>query len=105
MAVIFWFSSQPNTKLPDFNLWDKVIKKAGHVTGYALLGVSYWYGLGLKKEKRWLAWLLVLLYACTDEYHQSFVLGRHPSVWDVLIFDNAGALIGIWLAGKWSNKK
>ena len=79
------------------------MKKSGHVIGYAALAASYWRGLGMKKEKRWLAWLLAILYAVTDEYHQSFTPGRHPSVWDVLIFDNLGALIALWLANRYQD--
>jgi VanZ family protein len=40
-----------------------------------------------------LALALTILYACSDEYHQTFVAGRHGSPVDVLI-DGAGA----WLA-------
>jgi VanZ family protein len=101
MMVIFWFSAQPNYKLPEFHWADKIVKKSGHMIGYGVLAFSYWYGLGAQKEKRWLAWLLAVFYACTDEYHQSFVIGRNASVWDVLIFDNVGALVGLWGAGKW----
>ena len=44
-------------------------------------------------------WLLLIAglfcvgFACTDEFHQSFVGGRSPAVRDVCI-DTAGALIG-----------
>ena len=65
--------------------------------GYGLLVWSYWYALAMRPNKRWLAWFLAILYAVTDEYHQSFVAGRSSSAWDVLIFDNLGALISIWL--------
>ena len=67
--------------------------------GYAMLAWSYWYAFGLHPGKRGLAWLLALVYAVTDELHQSFVPGRYSSVWDVLIFDNFGALISLWLTG------
>ena len=33
----------------------------------------------------WMAALLALIYAGSDEYHQSFVANRHPSVFDLLI--------------------
>ncbi len=66
--------------------------------GYAMLAWSYWNALEMKPQKRWLAWLFTILYAVTDEYHQSFVTGRFPSAWDVLIFDNLGALIGLSIA-------
>ena len=100
MGVIFWFSSQPSSELPNFDWADKLVKKSGHVFEYAILAFWVWYALGMEVDRRWLAWLLAILYAATDEYHQSFVPGRYPSVWDVLIFDNFGALIGLWLANK-----
>lgn len=62
-----------------------------------MLALSYWHALGFRREKRWLAWLLTFVYAMTDEFHQSFVPGRFASIWDVLIFDNAGALISLGL--------
>ena len=43
-----------------------------------------------------LAGLLSVGFACTDEFHQSFVAGRGPSKRDVMI-DSAGALFGIIL--------
>ena len=93
MSVIFWFSSQSASDLPNFDWADKVIKKGGHVCGYALLAWSYWHALYKFK----LAWLLAILFAITDEYHQSFVTGRFPSATDVLVFDNLGALLSLWI--------
>jgi len=98
MLVIFWFSAQPSSELPVFDWADRIVKKGGHMLGYALLGLSYWRAFDFKAEKRWIAWLLAVLYALTDELHQSFVPGRHPSWWDVILFDNFGALIALWLA-------
>ncbi len=105
MSIIFWFSSQPAEQLPVFSWADTIVKKSGHVIGYALLTLSYWYALGMAKNKRWFVWLFVTLYALTDEYHQSFVAGRHSSIWDVLIFDNIGALLSLWLTSLYLNKK
>ena len=98
MGVIFWFSSQPGSSLPNFDWADRIVKKGGHMLGYAVLTYSYWYGLGLDKKKRGVAWLLAVLYAMTDEFHQSFTPERHPSIWDVLIFDNIGSLISLWIS-------
>jgi len=105
MVVIFWFSSQPADKLPVFGWADALVKKSGHALGYAILTYWYWYALGMDKHKRWLAWLFAILYALTDEFHQSFVAGRHPSIWDVLIFDNLGMLLSLWLANKYIKQK
>jgi|SRR5687767_7338746 len=97
MLAIFLVSAQPSSNLPNFAWADRVIKKGGHMVGYAFLAVLYWRVLGFRPEKRWLAWCFSVLYAVTDEFHQSFVPGRFPSVWDVLVFDNLGALVSLWL--------
>jgi len=105
MSVIFWFSAQSGEELPVFSWADKIVKKSGHVIGYALLAFWYWYALGFQSNRRWLAWVLAILYAATDEYHQSFVPYRGPSIWDVLIFDNFGALISLWLTHRHMHKQ
>lgn len=94
MALIFGFSSIPSTAMPEFGGLDFSIKKFGHALGYGLLARAYLRGLGGKRP--WLAWSMALAYAALDEFHQSFVPGRGPSAWDVLLFDNIGALAGLW---------
>ncbi len=104
MALIFAFSATPGKNLPDLGLWDRLFKKGGHMAGYGMLAVSYWHALGWKPQRAWLAWLLALLYAASDELHQSLTPGRFPSLQDVLLFDNLGAALGLLLAG-WVKKK
>jgi VanZ family protein len=105
MAVIFGFSSTPSTKLPNFGLLDGIVKKGGHMLGYGLLALAYWVGLRFEKRRWWLALLLAVIYAVTDEFHQSFVPGRHPSAVDVLVFDGGGAAIALGLAYLWRVKR
>ena len=76
------------------------IRKAAHMTEYAILG---WLFMGsfsawkIKKQHKFLlAQAGTMLYAATDEYHQTFVQGRDGSIRDVLI-DGAGCLIGLCL--------
>lgn len=38
MGVIFFLSSRPADELPSFGLYDLLVKKSGHLTGYAILG-------------------------------------------------------------------
>jgi len=102
MIAIFLFSSTPGKDLPNFGVIDFSIKKAGHMLGYGLLALSYWRGLRFDKKHIWLAWLLCVAYAATDEFHQSFVAGRHPSIVDVLLFDGLGAGIALLI---WSRRK
>ena len=103
MALIFAFSSIPSHDMPSFGWWDFSVKKLGHALGYGLLAVAYLRGLEGKRP--WLAWALAVLFAVTDEFHQSFVLGRHPSVWDVAVFDSGGAVVALWAAGWWRKKR
>ena len=74
------------------------VRKAAHMTEYFLLAISvsfplYVYGV----RGIWLpllAGFLCVGFAGLDEYHQSFVAGRGPSVRDVGI-DSIGIFIGI----------
>jgi VanZ family protein len=98
MAVIFGFSSIPSRDMPDLGLWNMLVQKGGHVLGYSFLSLSFWAGLRFDKRRWWLALLLTLLYAVTDEFHQVFVPGRHPSWVDVLFFDGGSAATALGLA-------
>ena len=121
MATIFGFSSIPSKEMPSFGGMDFSIKKFGHALGYALLALTYLRGLrsfGQKydtaiegenpsksnaftsfvgKHPYFFAWMLALLFSGTDEFHQSFVPGRNPSLWDVFLFDNLGVVTGLWI--------
>lgn len=101
MLMIFLLSAQPASNLPDFDRLDDIVKKTGHVIGYAVLAFAYWRALGFREKYRWFAWLLAIIYGLTDELHQSFVPGRQASIWDALIFDNLGALISLWLGKRY----
>ena len=98
MALIFGASSLPGKEVPNFGVWDLLAKKGGHALGYALLGASYLGGLAAGRRLSWPLAALALagaaLYAVTDEFHQTFVSGRHPSPVDVLI-DAGGAAAGV----------
>ena len=97
MAVIFGFSSIPAREMPSFGLWDFIVKKGAHMLGYGLLAVALWYTQGFNMHRWWLVLVLAVLYAITDEFHQSFVAGRHPSWVDALVIDDIGAALGLWV--------
>jgi VanZ family protein len=83
----------------------RILYKGGHVVGYAMLATAYWRAFGFQEKRLWIAWLLAVLYAVTDEYHQSFVPGRHPTAFDVLVYDNLGALLALWLVNRFTKQK
>jgi len=65
-----------------------VIRKAGHLSEYAVLGLLLWRALrqtrlGMSGKTSWksavAALVLSAAYAATDEFHQSFVPTRTPS--------------------------
>lgn len=97
MAAIFALSSRPSDELPRFGTVDALIKKSGHMLGYGLLALSYWRGFEWDRGRMGRAWGLAVAYAVTDEVHQAFVPGRHPSAVDVLLFDAVGAALALWL--------
>ncbi|MGN0313435.1 MAG: VanZ family protein [Fusicatenibacter sp.] len=78
--------------------YEHYVRKAAHMTEYCLLAITialplYVYGLrGM--ALMFLAGILCVLFAAGDEFHQSMVDSRGPSVRDVGI-DSLGALIGI----------
>jgi VanZ family protein len=102
MIIIFLFSSRSSNELPNYGSWDYFVKKSAHAVGYGLLALSYLHAL--PKRNYFLAWFLALIYSATDEFHQSFVPGRNPSLIDVLVFDNIGAMVALLLHNRWSSR-
>ena len=88
------------------------VRKAAHVTEYALLAALCWRARrqpvrGDARPWRWtdaaFALALAAVFAASDEWHQSFVPSRQASGWDVLL-DSGGAALGlliIWRLGRW----
>ena len=109
MAAIFAFSSIPSTEMPNFGWVDFLVKKGGHALGYGLLALAYLRGLKSESSQVvsrqfFVAWVLATLYSATDEFHQSFVPGRHPAVTDVMI-DSIGAAVALILAERHYKQK
>jgi VanZ family protein len=87
------------------------VRKVAHITEYAVFALLLWRALRkpVKDDPRPWSWrvaaqavFICFVYAITDEFHQSFVLSRFASPWDVFI-DTAGAAIGIlilWRIGR-----
>jgi VanZ family protein len=88
-------------------------RKTGHMTGYAVLAVLLCRArrggiqtLNWTRRDALFAETISVLYAISDEFHQSFVPTREASGWDVLI-DACGAALGlaaIWALGRMRRK-
>ncbi|HEY9731389.1 MAG TPA: VanZ family protein [Drouetiella sp.] len=105
MGVIFAFSNQAHSGEATEQLlhdWNVPVRKCAHMFEYAVLfWLSRWACLTIRRpsltKPGLLAFLICLLYAASDEYHQSFVPGRSAQVQDVGV-DMTGSLIAVFLA-------
>jgi len=101
MLAIFLVSATPAQELPAFGSWDVVVKKGGHMLAYAFLAILFLRALEGTRHRFIIAWFLAVLYALVDEFHQSFVPGRHPSLVDVFLFDGVGAALALLFYWLW----
>ena len=90
-ALIFTFSAIPDLST-GLGGWDLVLRKIAHALEYAVLGALLLRATG----RSGVAFLIGVLYAMSDEFHQTFVPGRVGAAHDVLI-DAVGLAIGIAL--------
>lgn len=123
MGVIFYLSHQPggdssnlsggildfiDSFVPFFNLTEHewihtLLRKGAHIGAYFILGVLVMFGLHTTpiagKRQLFIAFLICVLYAISDEIHQLYIPGRSGQLSDVLI-DSIGGAAGIafyWL--------
>ena len=80
---------------------DYPIRKGAHASEYAVLAVLIFGALGegtvfdRRKYSRYLfSFIFTALYACTDEFHQTFVPGRAGAAIDVMV-DMIGVAAGM----------
>ena len=93
-AVIFTLSAIPHLGT-GLGTWDIVLRKLAHTVEYAVLGALVFRAVrGVPA-----AVALASAFAVTDEFHQTFVSGRHGSPVDWLI-DTVGVVIGVAAASR-----
>lgn len=95
MAVIFWmtviyfFSDQPNLQSSFPSFWDMIFRKLAHIAEFFVL--TFLLVRALQCQIRsfviiiFFSGMLSLIFAISDEFHQTFVSGRHGSFSDVVI--------------------
>lgn len=96
MGVIFYFSSLPDLKSTLSSSWDLIFRKIAHISEYFVLtyffiGAFLGHKIG-KNNALILSVVLAIIYSISDEYHQTFIVGRSGKMEDVLI-DSVGVFI------------
>ncbi len=96
MALIYLLSAQPDLGT-GLGAWDLVLRKLAHAAEYALLFLLWVFALRGAPYRRRLAAAIAVLYAVSDELHQTTVDGRVGSPVDVLIDATGVALAALAL--------
>jgi VanZ family protein len=99
MALIFFFSAQPDLN-SGLGVWDTIGRKFVHAAIYGTLWFLWWRALG----RTWPAVAITFAYAITDEFHQTFIPGRHGTPVDVAI-DMVGVAIAVAVARRYSQPR
>jgi len=110
MAVIFAFSHQANSGAVTESYLQEAnvpVRKLAHMFEFAVLAILVQRAVAvpateekvfkLSYSSNVLAFLFAVSYALSDEWHQSFVVGRSSSIYDAGV-DACGALIGLTIA-------
>lgn len=71
-----------------------IIRKIAHFMLYLVLGLFVYNVFKNNKKRIIISLFICIFYACTDEFHQLFIVGRSCEIRDVII-DSIGSFIGI----------
>lgn len=111
MALIFYFSSIARTNVSDIYILNFIFYKTLHVIEYAILyfllflGFCFTRELNLTRKEIFIYPLLVaILYAMTDEIHQTFVPTREGTIRDVFIDSGGIVLMYTYMKGRFYAK-
>jgi len=103
ISLIFLLSSFPKLQISE-GLADLILRKLAHMFEYGVLYLLIYRVFkrtsSLSKNKLlFISLFLTILYAASDEYHQTFVPGRSGNLTDVSI-DSVGAVLGLIFSQK-----
>jgi VanZ family protein len=104
-TLIYWLSDQPHLPVPMvFELQDKL----QHMIAYFVMGILAWrnfkHSIGTLKLLAVVSIAFCSLYGISDEWHQSFVVGRSSEVLD-WVADTIGASFAVYLLTRFFVKK
>ena len=98
-VVVQEVDNEKETKVNHFVLkYDEIVRKTAHVLEYFVLFIlvincNFQVHHEGKRKYYLIGIIFCLLYACLDEFHQSFINGRNGQIKDVLI-DSIGIVAG-----------
>ncbi len=108
-GLIFASSSIPGSKFPNFVLLhhDKLI----HTGIFLVFGLLIYRALMIRSkdnsfdfQRALIVIFCVVVYGASDEFHQSFVPGRTPDVWDATA-DTIGGILSLIIIFIYSRKR
>jgi len=111
MCLIFYLSSLSGHEVSQpFPL--KPIPLIGHIVLFSGLAVFLLLAIRAWNSEINLRWVITVamfssLFGISDEYHQSFVLGRHASIADALI-DSISSTVtatSLWIVGRFTSSR
>lgn len=90
MGLIFWLSSRPSVKVAQDYIISFIIYKTLHTIEYAILFLfnyrAFRFASGIPQRKsQILSFLVTVIFAVTDEWHQTFIPTREGRARDVII--------------------
>ena len=101
MGFIFFVSAQPDLPEPHARWLDNLLSYVGHMFLFGVLAILWVRALGGRSLAWPVAFALTVVYAFSDEFHQSFVPGRVADPLD-LLWDGLGAVLALALWAWWS---
>ncbi|HLS91295.1 MAG TPA: VanZ family protein [Limnochordia bacterium] len=106
MGLLYYLSSIPGGEIEEIGI--RIPDYLLHAAAYAVLALLLHAALrrawqAPPRTAWWIAWMVAVVYGVTDEYHQSFVPGRDPSLKD-LVADALGAAMALSLWTRWANR-
>jgi VanZ family protein len=100
MILIFYLSAQPDFPRPKSGWLEDFLGIGAHLFLFGVLAILWARALKGRRRGLLLAFLLTMIYAFSDEFHQSFVPGRTADPLD-LVHDGFGAILAlggwVWL--------
>ncbi len=93
MSLIFFLSNIPKLEATSEPTGNFLTRKAAHLFVFAVLFILIFRAFRYQRDKLVLAFTLTVLYAISDEIHQTFVPLREGKAEDIVV-DAIGALLG-----------